>query len=454
MLAHKLKNRVLKSITRFPNSINEILLKLNIFPKFIYGAKYWNYIRELETKHYYEYDNTKELLDMVNYAIENVPYYSEKYNERITSVDEFISSFGFIDKEIVMKDPLGFLSKKIDITNYDKVTTGGTTGKPLAIFVPHNRHIIELGTMHFLWKKAGYNYGPRAVLKNHKLDNNTVNLINPITKEYIFNNFNLNSDYVRRIYNIIKKQRIKIINAYPSAAYQFCLRCKEEGLDLSFIRSFLCGSEGILDFQNKLIVEDMGLKLYNWYGHSEKLVIGGYCEHAANYHMEKRYGFFELIDEKGEVITEPGGVGEIVGTTLNNLGMPLIRYRTGDYAEYVSNYCEKCRRHLPVIKNIQGRWDKNQIHKGDGTYVTTTALNLHSHLYEVIDGLQYIQDKPAVLKILIIKNKNFLKEHETYLYKHYKYAMGENSEITIEYVDSLIQQPNGKFLLLINNIKK
>ena len=453
MSTHKLKNVILSSITHFPNQVNNLLLKMNNFPKLIYGAKYWNYIRELETKYYHEYDNSHDLLNIVNYAIENVPYYSAKYCKRINSVEEFRSRFEFIDKDTVMREPSIFVSKEIELSKYDKVTTGGTSGKPLTLLVPFSRYITELGTMHFLWKKAGFNYGARAVLRNHKLDDDTVNLINPITKEYIFNNFKLNADYVKQIYNVIQRNHVGIIHAYPSAAYQFCLMCKDQGLDLSFIKAFLCGSEGVLDFQYKLIVDDLGLKLYNWYGHSEKLVLGGYCEHVNHYHMEKRYGFFELIDDDGLPVATAGEVGEIVGTTLNNKGMPLIRYRTSDYAEYVGDYCDKCKRHMPIIKSVQGRREKNNIYKKDGTYITTTALNLHGELYEVIDGLQYIQNCAGHLRVLIIKGANFKEHHGKDFYKHYKESMGEDSEVAIEYVDKLIHQTNGKFLFLISNIK-
>jgi phenylacetate-CoA ligase len=307
--------------------------------------------------------------------------------------------------------------------------------------------------MHTMWQRTGWNYHTRAVLRNHLLPENEIFRINPITREFIFNNFRLNPQYVREIHKTLIKYKISFIHAYPSAAYQFCLLCKEQGLDLGFIKSFLCGSEGIIDFQKKLIVDEMGLKLYSWYGHSEKLVLGGYCEFTDHYHIEPQYGYFELIGSDNMPIVTPGKFGEIVGTTLYNTGMPLIRYRTGDFAEYVSDHCEKCGRKMAIIKNIQGRWDKNQIYRKDGTYITTTALNLHNELYKVIDGLQYIQEYPGILRILIIKGSSFHKDHEKAFLKHYSEAMGPDSEVIIEFVESLIQQPNGKFVQLISKIK-
>lgn len=180
--------------------------------------------------------------------------------------------------------------------------------------------------------------------------------------------------------------------------------------------------------------------------------MGGYCEHTENYHIEKTYGFFELIDKKDLPITEPGEVGEIVGSTLNNFGMPLIRYRTGDFDKYLGNHCENCKRNLPIIKKIQGRREKNNIYKKDGTYITNTALILHRDLYEVIEGLQYIQNTQGYLRVLIIKGRNFQKSHESTFYDHFLNAMGHDSVVLIEYVEFLLFEQNGKFRLLHNNI--
>lgn len=447
----KTKEKILKNIINFPISINRILLKLNFASSLFYGYEYLNRKRLLK-KNRIKFAPEK-VINLVNSAIKNTPFYSNLYQKPISSFEEFSETIGFINRNTLTEHFEDLISTNITRNRFTEVTTGGTSGKPARFLIPQNRHIIELSTMHNMFQRTGWNYHARAVLRNHILPKNEVFRINPITKEFIFDNFRLNYQYVRQIYETLLKYKIDFIHAYPSAAYQFCLLCKELGLDLGFIKAFLCGSEGVIDFQKKLIVDDLGLKLYSWYGHSEKLVLGGYCEYTDHYHMEQQYGFFELIGDNNMPIATPGGFGEIVGTTLYNLGMPLIRYRTGDFAEYVGDHCEKCGRKMPIIKNIRGRWDKNQIFKTDGTYITTTALNLHSDLYKVIDGLQYVQENLGILRILIIKGRNFQKIHEKAFLKHYSDAMGSDSEIIIEYVENLLYQPNGKFVQLISKIK-
>ena len=445
-----INSRISSFFASMPNFISALLLNLNIFYGLVYGRKYMKYKKLRVLANYQKFDNTSEVLKIINNAIKTVPYYKQfKY---VSTIEEFCSKWSLIDKELVMQDINQFISTEINPKDFVKGTTGGTSGKPLQLIIPKNRHVFELATMHTMWQTTGWNYHPRAVIRNHKLQPGKNYFINPITKEYIFDGFRTDDDYYSIIYNTIRNKKIRFVHAYPSSAYQFCLYIKKKNLDPSIIKAFFSGSENVFDFQVDLIENQLGIRFYNWYGHSEKLVLGGYCKETRNYHIEPTYGFFELIDEEGKPINKPGQVGEIVGTTLHNLGMPLIRYRTGDYAEYVGDYCPHCGRHLPIITNITGRWNGEKIYNRDGTYITTTALNLHNEIYEVINGLQYIQNEKGKLEILIIKSEKYTPKHELATLEHFKTKLKPDTEISIKYVDKLIKQPNGKFLLLISKI--
>jgi len=446
-----LKEKILETVAGLNPALNSILLKMNLIPALCYGRAYLK--RKNELKRSASEDSEQKVIDIVNYAVKYTPYYSKLYGGPVSGIREFEKRIGFITRNTLTEHYNDLISSNIDRSKYTDITTGGTSGRPARFLVSVDRHIVELSTMHSMWERAGWHYDSRAVLRNHKLRESEIFRVNPVTREFIFDNFRQSPGYIRQIYKILLKNNIRFIHGYPSAIYQFCLLCRDQSLDLGFIKACLCGSESIMNFQRKLITDEMGLKIYNWYGHSEKLVLGGYCEYSTDFHIEPLYGYFELIDENGMPLNNPGSKGEIVGTTMHNYGMPLIRYKTGDYAEYVSDHCAKCGRKMTLIRNIEGRWQHNQIFRKDGTYITTTALNLHSDLYSVIDGLQYIQEQPGILKILIIKGKHYKSEHEKAFLNYFSQAMGQDSVVEIEYVDCLIYQPNGKFVQLISKIK-
>ncbi|NCC18839.1 MAG: phenylacetate--CoA ligase family protein [Bacteroidia bacterium] len=437
-----------KDITQWPNWINYILLKINVFGKLVYGFSYIKMRKQIHKQ-----DPEKLLIESVNHAIKNVKYYRDRYGDlRINSIEEFKSKIGFIDKDEVMEHWDDFLVDNIDLKKCNIGTTGGTSGKQLKLVTPKNRYIIELAHIHQLWEKTGWNFNVRAVIRNHKLPNSKIYTINPVTKEIIFDAFRTTDVYYKQIYDVMRKFNIKYLHTYPSSAYQFSLFLKKYKLDVSFIYSFFCGSESLLDEQKYLIQNQLGINIYHWYGHSEKLILGGYCNENQLIHIEPTYGFFELINESVTKNVEINEIGEITGTTFFNNYMPLIRYKTGDFAEYGGSYCNSCKQSLPILKNIYGRWDKNKIYRKDGTYITSTALNLHSNLYDKIDGIQYFQEEKGRLEIKIVKNENFTNDDFDELLNHYNESFGIDNKIDIQFVQNLEKLPNGKFLNLISKL--
>lgn len=442
------KEYIFSRVTQFPNWLNFILMKINVFPGIIFGKQYLLYKQGIKSND--EEQSVEKLLQLVNHALVNVKYYRERYpNLTISSMDEFKQKFTFIDKDIVMQDLDAFISDDIDMQKFIKGTTGGTSGKPLQLLIPKNRHIVELGTVHSYWEKYGYRFSPRAVLRNHKLDGKSFQ-INPITKEIIFDGFNLTDENFSRIYQIMQKYKIAFLQCYPSSGYALAKYISNNNLDIGSIRAFFVSSENVLDYQKKFI-KSLGIKLFSLYGHSEKLVIAGTCPYHDYYHVEPHYGYMELIDSNGNVIEEPGILGEIVGTTFNNFGMPLIRYKTGDFAQYIDVTCE-CGFSGKTLSYIKGRWNGEKIYNADGTFVTTTALNLHGDIYSVIDGLQYIQKKKGYLEVNVIPGQLFNDEHEDRILTDIQSKMNEDSVISIRRVNALMKQPNGKFLLLLSEV--
>jgi Coenzyme F390 synthetase len=124
------------------------------------------------------------------------------------------------------------------------------------------------------------------------------------------------------------------------------------------LRKGIIGSERWGEKMRNRIANELGVELYDIYGLTEVYGpgIAINCEHNTGMHYFDDFLYFEIIDPKtGEVLPD-GELGELVITTLQKEGAPLIRYRTHDLTKIIPGTCP-CGRSYPRIDVILGRTD-------------------------------------------------------------------------------------------------
>lgn len=124
------------------------------------------------------------------------------------------------------------------------------------------------------------------------------------------------------------------------------------------LRKGIIGSERWGEKMRNRIAGELGVELYDIYGLTEVYGpgIAINCEYNTGMHYFDDYLYFEIIDPRtGEVLPD-GELGELVITTLQKEGAPLIRYRTHDLTRIVPGECP-CGRSYPRIDVILGRTD-------------------------------------------------------------------------------------------------
>jgi phenylacetate-CoA ligase len=128
--------------------------------------------------------------------------------------------------------------------------------------------------------------------------------------------------------------------------------------DKIHLRKGVIGSERWGEKMRKRIAAELGVELYDIYGLTEIYGpgIGINCQKQSAMHMWTDYMYYEIIDPKTGALVPDGTMGEIVITTLQKEGAPLIRYRTHDLTKVVPGKCE-CGSEFPRIDTILGRSD-------------------------------------------------------------------------------------------------
>ncbi|MDR1949819.1 MAG: phenylacetate--CoA ligase [Spirochaetaceae bacterium] len=139
--------------------------------------------------------------------------------------------------------------------------------------------------------------------------------------------------------------------------------------DKIHLKKSLIGSERWGEKMRRRIAGELGVELYDIYGLTEIYGpgIGISCPHACGMHMWTDYLYYEIINPRtGEPVPE-GEIGELVITTLEKEGAPLIRYRTRDLTRELPGPCA-CGSAFPRIDTLIGRSDDMVKVKGTMIY--------------------------------------------------------------------------------------
>ncbi len=121
------------------------------------------------------------------------------------------------------------------------------------------------------------------------------------------------------------------------------------------LRSLLASSEALPVNLRQKIMDTWNCEVFDHYGLTES-AYGGAVECPAHdgMHIREADIFLECVDVVSGQPVPPGQAGEIVLTTLTREAMPLVRYRTGDYAAILPGPC-RCGSPLRRLDTVQGR---------------------------------------------------------------------------------------------------
>ena len=159
-----------------------------------------------------------------------------------------------------------------------------------------------------------------------------------------------------------------VLHAIPSYASRIYEVMKEEECDPrrdTSLRVLCIGAEPHSEEQRQRIEQNLGVKAYNSYGISEMMGPGVAfeCPEQNGLHIWEDYFIVEIIDPVTLQPVADGELGELVLTTINREGMPLLRYRTRDLTRILPGKCACGRTHKRLAR-LQGRSDDMIILKG------------------------------------------------------------------------------------------
>jgi len=355
------------------------------------------------------------------------------------------------DKECVRDNCDQMIKCGIHKEKLDYVVTSGTTGRSAGFYQDKSVLMREWAYVNFIWKRVGYKPdSSRLVLRGKvfrekKLKGKSWQW-DALKRELSIDIFKMTKDNLRIYCEKIEKYKPEYIHGYMSAIIVLCKYIEKSGIHHSF-SGVLAVSEPVTIEQRMYVEKVLNTRVFSFYGHTERLVMAAECEESTEYHIEPQYGFVELIDSEGNQIWEPGIRGEIVATGFLNEAMPLIRYRTGDIAEWSEKKQCSCGRAHRRLKSVEGRQKDVLLGKND-TRFSVAAINMHSNIFEHVSKYQFYQEKKGEVILKIVSTEEFDKKDIDEMARQIYEKVGNELDVRISVVEDILPEKNGKFKMI------
>ena len=406
----------------------------------------------------------RELKSVLEHSNKTVPYYKNLFLKanfdpsQMKSVSD-IQRIPFLEKGVLFQQTNDLLSGIYNFNNLQRLQTGGSTGEPLVLFADAFENTMHSSFNWSQWQRLNIKPGvrslhahgmshvdyPQTVHLSQKEDDPILTLHRPAL------------DLAPQWNEIVEKisaHKPILLYGFPSVISELAHFVLENRIQsLISIKHISLSSEDILPQQRQLIEAAFQTPCYGFYGQTERCVLAMNCEKSQSYHLYPGYAYIELIDEAGEIITKPGVMGEVVGTSFVNYAMPFIRYRTGDLATWEAVPCE-CGRSHKRFAELKGR-KRSRVYFPDGTSAFFGS-DLYDDLWKIethFRQIQFVQTNKESLDVRVVAFKNTSqKQLKDNIEKIMKKTLGRELALNVHFVDGVERSPRGKSLLFIQKI--
>lgn len=432
-----------------------------------YGGRFAEFQALLEQSQWWEPARLREwqatqLRRILTHAGQHVPYYRETFRQhgfdpaRAESVED-LRRLPVLSRDIVKHRIQDLKSLAPDAAPLLEGHTSGTTGSPITLFYDDDMVAMNYAVMDRQYRWAGLRLergGDRvAVVRG--------NVIVPLQQkqppfwrfnrdlnQIILSCFHLSPQNAGAYLDALRGFQPAVMDGYPSSLYVLARMLLGRGEHLP-VRAAVTSSETLYDFQREAIESAFCCRVFDYYAAAERVIFSVECEQHSGHHLCEEYGITEVLDDNDQPVP-PGTEGYLVGTTLHNCGMPLIRYRTTDRGAFKAARCS-CGRPLQLTEDVTTKAE-DLLRLPDGRLIPPSVLTHPFKPLDAIEGSQIVQTDLDRLLIRIVPGGAFGEKECSHLLRELKVRLGEDMRIDIECVDELPRTSRGKFKWVISQV--
>ena len=405
----------------------------------------------------------EKLRRLIRHAYRSVPYYRARMQELKLRPEDIRSQEDLGKLPLLTKADVrqhlhfDILADGVSHDQIMRVTTSGSTGEPFVCFADRAQVEFRWAATLRSQEWTGYRFGDPCVRLWHQ----TIGMSQSQTRKERLDAwfsrrsfvpvFNMTESGIEQIVSMISRKKPLLIDGYAEAFNLLAQYLEARGGLESSPKALMSSAQTLPPGSRELIAKSFGCPVYDKYGSREFSGVA-YESEAHDGHLVVAEGYIVEILVNGRP-AQPGEIGEVVITDLNNYCMPFIRYRIGDLAEAVDNTRpSRCGRGLPRIGEIQGRV-QSIIQGTDGRYVPGSFFPHALKDFDfAIQRFQVIQDEPNAIKLRIVKASRYSDDTMEEIKTLIREYLGQELRIDIIFEEDIGLIRTGKHLASVSKL--
>ena len=386
----------------------------------------------------------RRLRAILTHAIEHVPFYQRNIRLSLAEVlhepvHELLERFPYLCKEEVMAQQRDFLDQRLDPHKLMYATSGGSSGQGIGLWRSKRLADIEKAFFTYEWGKLGFSFDKSRILRigadARRLAHEEP--VRVVGNRLMLSPYHVHEQHKAAIREAINSFQPQFVHAYPSSATALAELLEPGELDVT-VQAVLLASEPAMPAQLASIRRLFACPISLNYGLSERtnLAFAGYGEAGlSDYVFQPLYGWNENRIE--------GERAEIVGTSLWNDVMPLIRYRTGDYGAIdAQGHCA----------SIDGRGQEFLIDR-NGKHIPGLAIVIDEATWDFVRLYQVRQQRAGEITLAVVpRHGGLTPEQRDFVLGAQLRRWGGFFDIDLTEESDIPLAANGKRKLVVNDL--
>lgn len=393
----------------------------------------------------------ERLRALVAHCNENVPYFRAIFREQDIEPAEFggaedLEKLPLLNKETVRENFEDLLAADHHRRAQLRAHTSGTTGSGLEFLTDLAAHREQWA----VWWRYRMSHGIQPGTWCAYFGGRTIVppgqrrapywRVNFPARQVLYSTYHMSPETLPRYAEDLVRRKLSWIHGYPSALSLLGRYVLESGIRLRF-RWATAGAENLLSWQKRVIEEAFGCRCYQHYGNAEGVANFSECE-AGNLHADEDFCIVELVP------TNDPEQFSIVGTSLSNYLMPLLRYETGDVCGRPLAACP-CGTDGLIVARIDGRQEDYVLMK-DGS-----LLGRLDHVFKDavhIREAQIRQGKAGEIVLRVVPGMGWSEDDELALLCEFRMRTGDLLDVKIDLCERLERTASGKLRFVVSSL--